>query len=224
MCGRIVQARSIEEYFQAIGWAAPDVVEIIGPRADGLNVPPGTKPAVIRMSEKGVPIVQHIYWGYAPPGWKKQPVSNARLDKILADSPFWRRLFERGRVIVPVDGWYEWTGEKGQRVPWFVKPKDGKPLLMAAVSAWYPGAALDAPHGMAVVSDDAAGGMVDIHDRRPVCLTREQAEEWLNPGTTLERAKELAASGRPESAFVWYRVTERMNDSRYQDPDSIEPI
>lgn len=224
MCGRIVQARSIEEYFQAIGWASPDVVEVIDPRQPTINVPPGTKPAVIRLSEAGVPSVAHIFWGYASPGYTRKPSNSARLDRILAGSPFWRHAFARGRVIVPSDGWYEWSLENGVKQPWLIKPKDGLPILMAAVSGWYPGAEPGPHHGMAIVTDDTAGGMVDIHDRRPVCLTREHAEEWLDPKTTPERARELAASGRPESAFVWHRVTQKMNNSRYQEPDSIDPI
>lgn len=46
-----------------------------------------------------------LHWGFQP-GWSKRgPVSNARLDKVLDASPFWRGLV--GRLIVPVDGWFE---------------------------------------------------------------------------------------------------------------------
>lgn len=79
-------------------------------------------------------------------------------------------------------------------------------------------------HGMAVVTDDTAGGMVDIHDRRPICLTQEDAQEWINPATPVERALEILGAARPETAFVWYRVDPKVNSSRYQGPDSIEPL
>lgn len=96
--------------------------------------------------------------------------------------------------------------------------------MMAAISGWRPGADPDKEHGVAIVTDDSAGGMVDIHDRRPVVLTPDEAQEWADPATPVSRAKEIMAAGRPESDFVWYRVTTRMNIARYQLPDAIEPI
>jgi len=34
-----------------------------------------------------------------------------------------------------------------------------------------------------IISADSAGGMVDIHDRRPVVLAPELALEWLDLAT-----------------------------------------
>jgi len=171
------------------------------------------------------PTLERVFWGFAPIWYKRSPVSNARIDTILdPKKSFWRGPIEHGRMIVPADGWYEWTKEGDGKVPWFIRPKDAKPIMMAAVSGWRPNAAPDKEHGMAIVTDDSAGGMVDIHDRRPVALSPEDAQEWADPATPVSRAKEIMAAGRPESAFVWYRVTTKMNSARYQLPDAIEPI
>ena len=176
-----------------------------------------------RLSDQ--PTVERVFWGYAPVWYKRRPVSNARMDTILAPKKsFWRGPIEHGRMIVPADGWYEWTKEGDGKVPWFIHPKDGKPIMMAAVSGWRPGAEPNKEHGMAIVTDDSAGGMVDIHDRRPVALSPEDAREWADLATPASRAKEIMAAGRPESSFVWYRVTTKMNSARYQLPDAIDPI
>ena|SRR5690606_37544709 len=95
---------------------------------------------------------------------------------------------------------------------------------MATISAWKEGAEPGEQHGLAIVTDDSAGGMVDVHDRRPVVLMAEHAREWLDPDTTVEQAKKLLSVARPESAFEWYEVTRKMGNSRYQGEDSSKPV
>lgn len=98
---------------------------------------------------------------------------------------------------------------------------------MAAVSGWRPDLAWDDSGihtGFAIVTDDAAKGMIDVHDRRPLVLTAEHAREWMDPGTTVDQAKELLSVARPESAFEWYEVTKKVGNSRYQGEDTITPI
>ena len=57
-----------------------------------------------------------VWWGYRP-HWavaRKIPqMINARADKI--ESATWKPMLKAGRVIVPVDCWYEW-----------IKDEDGK--------------------------------------------------------------------------------------------------
>ena len=54
---------------------------------------------------------------------------------------------------------------------------------------------------------DNAGGMVDIHDRRPVVLTPELAREWLDPATPKERAEQMVLhQSEPAEAFEWFKV------------------
>lgn len=41
-------------------------------------------------------------------------------------------------VIVPADGWYDWTGEKGHKQPWYIRLKADKPMFMAGITNWKP--------------------------------------------------------------------------------------
>jgi putative SOS response-associated peptidase YedK len=187
------------------------------------NVPPGTRPLVLHRLGDGSEQADTLFWGYKPPWYKRGPASNARLDTVLKGSPFWKPLLAR-RVIVPADGWYEWTGEKGDKQPWYINPKDGEPILMAGITAWQPGREVLAETGFAVITDDAAGGMVDIHDRRPICLTVDDALAWVDPETPIDDALDLLSTPRPESAFQWWAVTRAMGNSRYQLPDASASI
>jgi putative SOS response-associated peptidase YedK len=97
-------------------------------------------------------------------------------------------------------------------------------VLIPGIAAWSANNVQDAAHGFAIITDDAAGGMVDVHDRRPVALTRDDALIWLDPNTAIEDALALLSTPKPESAFVWYQVTPAMGSSRYQLADASEPI
>lgn len=220
MCGRIRQARSLNDYQEHLRWNPHTALDV----PDGLkfNVPPGTRPIVLHRLGDGAEHADRLFWGYKPPWYKRSPASNARLDTILKQSPFWRPLLTR-RIIVPADGWYEWTGEKGDKQPWYISPRDDQPILMAGITAWAPGREILAETGFAIITDDSAGGMVDIHDRRPICLSPEDALNWLNPELPIEAALELLSTPRPESAFHWWRVNKRVGNARYQMPDAAQP-
>lgn len=221
MCGRIRQARSLSDYQEHIRWNPHTALDV----AEGLryNVPPGTRPIALHRLGDGSPQADRLFWGYKPPWYQHGPVSNARLDTVLKGSPFWKPLLSR-RIVIPAEGWFEWTGEKGHKQPWFISAKDDAPILMAAITAWQPGREILAESGFAIVTDDAAGGMVDIHDRRPICLNVDDALVWIDPVTPVPQALALLSTPRPESAFRWWQVTRAMGNSRYQLPNAAEPL
>lgn len=107
--------------------------------------------------------------------------------------------------------------------PWKLMIGAG-PLLFAGLSAWRPGAEMDEANGFAIATDDALGGMVDVHDRRPVALPPELAREWVDPATPAARAKEILRAGLPETAFSWHPVRLEVGSSKYQLPDAIDPL
>lgn len=220
MCGRIRQAREPVDYIESMSWNPHD----LGKLTDGLkyNVPPGTRPLVMHQLGDGSDQMDRLFWGYKPEWYKRSPVINARLDTILKKAPMWRGLLGK-RVLVPADGWFEWTGETGDKQPWFIHAKDGKPIYMAAITAWQPGKDEDVERGFAIVTDASAGGMVDIHDRRPVVLASDAAREWMSPDTSVESALELLSTTRPESAFKWHPVTRQMSNVKYQAPNTDHP-
>lgn len=220
MCGRVRQARSLDEYQEHFKWNPHTLLDVEGLK---YNVPPGTQPIVFHRLGDGSEQASRLFWGYKPPWYQRGPASNARLDTILKGSGFWKPLLTH-RIIMPADGWYEWTGEKGDKQPWFISAKDGAPILMAGIAAWEPGRKIIAETGFAIVTDDTAGGMIDIHDRRPICLTIADAHEWVDPTVTINDALELLSTPRSESAFRWWQVTRKMGESRYQLPNASEPV
>lgn len=226
MCGRIAQTRSPYEYARAMGWAE-DAVNALPdtPYAD-YNACPGARHGVIAAEANGIPRLLEVPWGYRSP-WAtktgKPPAINARLDKLLGG--YYRGLMTRGRVLVPADAWFEWTGEKGHKQPWYIHPKNGEPLFFAALSNYDPAEPDREGAGFVIVTDDSAGGMVDIHDRRPVALAIGDAYLWLDAQTPYDQAEHIArTTSLREYYFEWYPVSREVNSTRQHGAQLVEPI
>ncbi len=219
MCSRFSQREAAEVYATRMGWERHAGDPGSGPK---YNVSPGTMPMVLhRLS--GEPAVSRIFWGYSPRWHEKSPAINARLDTVLRQSPFWKPVLSR-RIVVPVDGWFEWTGEQGVKQPWFIHPKDDRPALLAGMTGWEPGSDDHPNHGMTIITDDGAGGMVDIHDRRPIALAPDDANAWVDSGLSVDDALLLLSTPRPESEFGWWKVSYKISNRNYQSPDATAPI
>lgn len=75
-----------------------------------------------------------------------------------------------------------------------------------------------------VFTDASAGGMVDVHDRRPVSLSLATALLWLDSGTPYYQAEQIArTTSLREEYFEWFPV-HVVNNSRNKGPHLIEPI
>src|SRR6478672_1939826 len=168
MCGRLAQYRPPDDYVDALGWAAPARRAADEAQRARWNVAPGSHPWLMHLLEDA-PRIEPVKWGYRP-SWaaeKGMPMAiNARIEKA-ATGAFFRGLWKSGRAIVPADGWYEWTGEKGHKQPWHIRLKTGRPMFLAAITSQRPGKEVTDNTGFVIVTAAAEGGLIDVHDRRP---------------------------------------------------------
>jgi putative SOS response-associated peptidase YedK len=93
--------------------------------------------------------------------------------------------------------------------------RDLAPVYMAALAS--PGPRTDAKtlHGFTIVTAEAQGGLLDVHDRRPVVLAADTAAACLDPATPPEMAEEIvrvAALGT--DAFAWHAVDRAIGNVR----------
>jgi putative SOS response-associated peptidase YedK len=221
MCGRFDQSQTARHYASAFGWA--DAV-FDSESAPTTNAAPGTYRPVLH-TQDGEHRVDDVFWSYRPK-WAdgKIPIAiNARLEKLSGS--YWSRLLKNGRGIVPAEGWYEWTGEKGHKQPWHIHRKDHAPLFLLALANFGAFEENRAEAGFVLVTDDASGGMLDIHDRRPVVLGREDAELWLSPTLSPQQALELARHAAvPAADFDWHKVSKKVNNASAGGPQIALPL
>ncbi|MFU7316055.1 SOS response-associated peptidase [Pseudomonas aeruginosa] len=223
MCGRLSQYTGLHEFVDALSMPNA-LVNLVGEQPERYNVAPSTAVTTLRLEGDAL-VAQAIRWGWRP-FWARDRAApiNARAEKV-ATSRFYNSAW-RHRALCPVSGWFEWVAEGGPRKqPFHIQHRDGSPILCAAIGQ-FPGLD-DEPgeqHGFVIITADAEGGMVDIHDRRPVVLSPELAREWLDPATPPERAEQIVLhQGEPAEAFTWYAVSRDVGNVRNQGAYLIEP-
>ncbi|HHW2430287.1 MULTISPECIES: SOS response-associated peptidase [Pseudomonas] len=222
MCGRLSQYTGLHEFVDAL--SMPNVlVNLVGEQPERYNVAPSTQVTTLRLEGDAL-VAQPIRWGWRP-FWARDrraaPI-NARVEKV-AHGRFFSAAW-RHRALCPVSGWFEWVAEGGPRKqPYHIQHADGSPILCAAIGQ-FPGLddEQDERHGFVIITADSAGGMVDIHDRRPVVLPPDLAREWLDPATTPERAEQIVLhQGEPSESFTWYAVDPAVGNVRNQGPHLV---
>lgn len=100
---------------------------------------------------------------------KPSPVNNARDDRLLDKRWPWRESFEQRRCLIPVTQWAEAQGEKGRMTKTWYRPA-GQELFCCA-GIWRPTDEWGDAYSMIMV--DASAEMLEVHDRMPVILRRE---------------------------------------------------
>ncbi|OBI84538.1 SOS response-associated peptidase [Mycobacterium sp. E740] len=179
--------------------------------------------------------VRSMRWGLIPswaktteeggPETKGPLLINARSDK-LTTSPAFRSSAKNKRCLVPMDGWYEWQGEKGAKTPFFMYAADGEPLFMAGLwTTWRPKtAAADAKPLLSctIVTTDAAGPLAEIHDRMPLTVSERDWDRWLDPDAPID---EGLLRGHGDLDRIEIREVSRLvNSVRNNGPELIEPV
>lgn len=220
MCGRLTQYRGIHDFVETLSMPDAWRNHVGDGQLDRFNVAPSTPVAVLRVDDAGLR-ADMVRWGWRP-HWAtdRPPPINARVEKV-AHGAFFRAIWPQ-RAITPVDGWYEWVDEGGpKKQPYYIRRRDGRPALCASIGQF----AGNQHDGFVIITADALGGMVDVHDRRPVVLSAALARDWLSPQTANAHAEQLALNlGEPPEAFAWHRVGMAVGNVRNEGPQLIVPV
>ena len=227
MCGRFVQIEGMAIYIEEL---SPQIELFNGYDAEPINrynVAPSTRVQILRGAEDGLHI-DAVRWGWAPfwaKGKRPDPI-NARVETVTTGR-FFKQLWPNSRAIVPSEGWYEWVKDPDdpkKKQPYFIRLKSQRPMFFGALAQVHPGLEPHEEDGFVIITAASDSGMVDIHDRRPLVLTAEIANEWLDPDMSPKRAAEIAKNlCQPTEEFEWYPVGKAVGSVKNQGPELIEP-
>lgn len=186
MCGRVIvdyeENMSVASNAELAAW-------IGGRKPEGAisswNLAPTQQIPVALTSEKdSTKRYELAHWGIIPP-WNKDGkprfTFNARVEGLLS-KPTFAPSVKAQRCVVPVTGFYEWTGPKGNRTPHAIfGPEQVLPL--AGLYRWWKSPAGEWRLTATVLTTASAGVMRPLHDRMPVFLADELVQDWLDPET-----------------------------------------
>ncbi len=185
----------------------------------------------------GRPIeLRSFRWGVrlpgAPVGSAGRLVHNARSETV-ASRPLFAAAYRHRRIVVPVDGFFEWERRGKERQPHYFTRRDGDPLALAGL--WLDAAptgggpdsrdvVAEAVPACVIVTTGASSDMGGVHDRMPVVLERDGWEAWLDPCVSPGEPLRAIPGGRPTGVLVHHAVDRRVGSTRADDPGVIEPL
>ncbi|KAK3492448.1 DUF159-domain-containing protein [Neurospora hispaniola] len=194
-------------------------------------------------------ILQPMKWGLIPswtfkskskqqkPGSTNYTTSlktiNCRDDSLSSSSGMWSRIKHRHRCVIPAQGFFEWlkTGPSGkEKIPHFVKRKDGKLMLFAGL--WDCAHYTDedgtdkAIWSYTIITTSSNDQLKFLHDRMPVILDAgsEELKRWLDPAKDVWN-RELQDVLKPFGGELeCYPVDKRVGKVGNDGDDLIVPV
>ena len=167
MCGRYNFTTEESEEIQRI-------LERLDQRFNNSNVktgeifPTNTVPVLIGEQDEIEPIP--CVWGF--PNFKsKGVIINARSETAIERRTFRESLTSR-RCIIPACGFYEWNKNK-ERI-YFTQPNQNI-IYMAGIYNFY-----NEKIRFVILTTGANQSIVDVHDRMPLILPKDQLQTWLS--------------------------------------------
>ena len=221
MCGRFAFYSAREAMPALFGLESAPAVE---PR---FNIAPTQHVAVIRQTPDSGRTLAMLRWGLVPFWAKDLAIGNRLINaraETAAEKPAFRAAWRRRRCLVPADGFYEWKAGPGGKRPYFISAESGEPFAMAGLwEHWEPkaeGADETPVETFTILTTAPTEFMSALHNRMPVILGPESAEDWLAggplPGGDGSRTD-------PAVALRAWPVSRRVNSPRNEDSSLIEP-
>ena len=171
-------------------------------------------------------------WGLVP-WWAKDiktglTTFNYRSEEFT-EKPAFADPWKRGkRCLIPCDGFFEFTGEKGNKQPWYFRPKDDRVMAFAGLWETWRGPK-DAPLPEPVLSFSLAtcapnAVAAPIHNRMPVLFTREaEWDAWLDPKAVPEELQKMLAPA-PDDVLEAIPVSRDLLRTKELTADILGPI
>ena len=130
---------------------------------------------------------------------------NARAE-TAGQKPTFAAALREQRVILPADGFYEWSHD-GQKTKYLFTLSDSRTVYLCGIYK-----ILDGRRHFVILTRPANESMIEIHDRMPVIVSAEQVRPYLtdwnaaaqilleaNPMLRREKAENLSGSMRPDA-------------------------
>lgn len=253
MCGRYVIARATGDL---VGALEAEPGETYQERISWNVAITSAVPILLERIDDDAQLHRQLHtarWGLLP-GWAKDPTFSTRTfnarSETVTEKPAFRSAVRARRCAVLADAYYEWTGPKGAKQPYAIRPADRSVIAFAGLYEWWKVPAADQQEtGQWVLSctiltgpspevgsatSEGPGGSLDqlahLHDRMPLAMTPQMTQEWIAPGKlAADEAQVLVDRVRTEAFDVasgWdiYPVDKAVGNVRNEGPQLLEPL
>ena len=174
MCGRFASYKNLNKLKNIF-----DVINSDFNITQSYNVSPGQDVNII-LSYKFENYLLSSNWGYNFINSKtqnNQSVINSRIETINSKLLF-KDSFLKRKCIIPVNGYFEWSIQEGEKKPYFIQLGAGELIYLAGV--WRKEKYNDDKRRVFSIITKAANSKINkIHHRMPVVLNTNNAQDYL---------------------------------------------
>ncbi|HEX8471969.1 MAG TPA: SOS response-associated peptidase family protein [Brevundimonas sp.] len=135
------------------------------------EVRPTDRSAVVMAGPRGEAIMASLSFGFPPPRPKARPVVNLR-----GEGRVFQNGDQTGRCLVPMTGFYEFTGSTYPKTRWVFRDPEAPLLCLAAV--WRAGES-GAAESFALLTSEPGPDIAPYHDRAVVIAPPKRWADWL---------------------------------------------
>lgn len=169
-----------------------------------------------------------LKWGMVPPWAKDAKMGNKLINaraETLTEKPSFRNAFRKKRCIIIADSFYEWKRLDDQsKIPMRIKLKNNDLFAMAGIWESWNSPEGESLYSCAIITTKPNGLMMNIHDRMPVILRKNDENIWLDP--SLKDTSYLNQFLQPfdETLMEAYEVSGLVNSPKNNTKELIQKI
>lgn len=217
MCGRytLYDTKALGKRFDASTSSLDDL-------RDNYNVAPSQRLPIITQGENGR-TAELMKWGITRTiKDKKLDIINTRDDKAFGF--FWKKTVLTQRCIVPARGFYEWKKLDGQKLPYFIHPKDQDLFGFAGIYSILEDVEGHKTKSFSIMTTQPNKEMEQVHNRMPVILTPGNETSWLEPTNSEQDLLAELLTPYVDGGLELYRVSSDVNSPRNNDKHLLYPV
>lgn len=239
MCGRFVSTNQPDQIANYFG--ADVAVDSLG---ENFNVAPTHDVYGVVQGNDGATRVEAFHWGLIPSWAKDRKIASKMINarsETLAEKNSFKGLFKKKRLLLPMDGFYEWKAgsadgplnAKGKplKQPMFIHRVDDEPMAVAGLwTAWKdpePAEGGDGTqwlHSATIVTTAANETMSPVHNRMPVFVPKSRWADWLDRSNDdIDDLSTLFAT-TDDGSLTMHPVSTDVNNVRNNEPRLTDPI
>lgn len=183
------------------------------------NIAPGA--LLLGAFDSGGPQLAEMEWGIVPP-WAKpetfsRPLINARAETIW-EKPSFRKLVKEKRMIIPVNGFYEWKRSKGANTPYYFDACVAGAIALGGIYQ----VSKDGVMQCCVVTTQANQLMQPIHHRMPVIVPAEAMTDWI--GSEDQNVIDQLMLPSKDDVLKKIQVSKYVSNARNEGAECIQPV
>lgn len=218
MCGRI----NVHEHEGVRALLAELGLSLTTDFTPRYNIAPTQDILTVALNDRQTPEIMTMRWGIMPvwakPGQFRAPLFNARSETVFEKASF-RNLVKRQRILVPVNGFYEWQKKTtGGKQAFYLHPAASDTMFIGGIFQHLHDGSSEA----CLLTTSANATMAPIHDRMPVIVPIRDALTWLT-----EHDRDLVCrkmNPAAEDTLEALPIGDFVNNSRHEGARCMEPV